>query len=552
MLFVDGIGCGGLQNMRTRELFVFILTVGTALVAAGGVAQNQWKAAGQRWWAHIEYLASNDLQGRGTGTAGYQKAADYVAAQFKSAGLEPAGIQGYFQPVDFLERLPDPSQETAALVREGKAEPLAIPEDVRLGLRGDPRAVDAPAVFVGYGFAVPELHYDDFAGQNLRGKIAVYVAGGPKGMPNALMAHSQSAAERWKAMRQAGAIGMVSIANPKTMEIPWSRGGKPAEPRPTFLLADSALDEVPGLQLSMTVNPARAERFFQGSGHSFSEILGDADADRPLPHFPLAVSIRARAAYQQQKSSSPNVVGLLPGRDPKLKNEYVVISAHLDHLGVGAPVNGDPIYHGAMDDASGVASLIEIARSFRSDRLQPKRSILFLAVTAEEQGELGSIFFAHHPTVPLGQIVADINMDMYLPLFPLKYLEVQGLQESTLGDDIRAVCQANGVIVQADKVPSANRFIRSDQYSFVKMGVPALAFKFGWTFGSPEEKIFNDWIHTRYHSPADNLEQPVDKAAAAQFDRILEQLALRVADAAARPSWEPDSFFRRFAEHPAD
>jgi Zn-dependent M28 family amino/carboxypeptidase len=174
-----------------------------------------------------------------------------------------------------------------------------------------------------------------------------------------------------------------------------------------------------------------------------------------------------------------------------------------------------------------------------------------MAVTAEEQGELGSIYYAHHPTVPIHQIVADINMDMFLPLFPLKYLEVQGLGESTLGDDIRAVCKRNQVIVQADKVPSANRFIRSDQYSFVKMGVPALAFKFGWTFGSPQEKIFNTWIHTRYHSPSDDLKQPVDLEAAAKFDHILEQLTLRVADAEARPRWEPNSFFRRFAGHPA-
>ncbi|HEV2388795.1 MAG TPA: M28 family metallopeptidase [Candidatus Acidoferrales bacterium] len=543
--------------MSTRKQLAPMISFIACLAAAGAAGQAarvgriDWQAAGQRWWAHIEYLASNDLQGRGTGTPGFQKAAAYVAAQFKNAGLEPAGLSGYFQPVDFIERQPDESNSTAALVSGGKAAPLAIGEDVRLGLRGDLAAVDAPAVFVGYGFAVPELHYDDFAHLDLRGKIALYLSGGPKGIPSALMAHSQSAAERWKAMRQAGAIGMASIQNPRTMEIPWNRGGARPVPRPVFLLADPALDEVAGLRLSMTVNPAHADRFFQGSGHSFQELLADADAGRPLPHFPLAVSIRAHAAYREGKAVSPNVVGLLPGADPELKKEYVVISAHLDHLGVGTPVNGDPIYHGAMDDASGVASLIEVARGFRSDRLRPKRSILFLAVTAEEQGELGSIYFARHPTVPPGQIVADLNMDMFLPLFPLKYLEVQGLAESTLGDDIRAVCRANGVIVQADKVPSANRFIRSDQYSFVKTGVPALAFKFGWTFGSPEEKTFNDWIHTRYHSPDDNLSQPVDKAAAAQFDRILEQLALRVADAAGRPAWEPDSFFRRFAAPPA-
>ena len=527
-----------------------------AMAISGGAAtvrkKTNWKAAGERWWAHIEYLASVAMQGRGTETDAYQKAADYVAAQFKKEGLAPAGTDGYFQKVDFDVRELERGKSSVALVRGGKAEPLDLAEDVRVGVGGDPADVDAPAVFVGYGFAVPELKYNDFAGLNLRGKVAVFLTGGPKGMPHALEAHSQSAEERWKALKAAGAIGVVAIPNPRTMEIPWTRPGeqKPV-PRPTFLLADPALREQPGMRLSLYANPAHAERFFAGSGHSFEEILDDAAANRPLPHFPLAVRIRAHVAYKRWRASSPNVAGVLRGSDPTLRNEYVVISAHLDHLGIGTPVNGDAIYNGAMDDASGIASVIEIARSFRVDRLRPKRSILFLAVTAEEQGELGSVYFAHHPTVPVHQIVADINMDMYLPLFPLKYLEVQGLEESTLGDDIRAVCKANGVIVQADKVPSANRFIRSDQYSFVKMGVPALAFKFGWTFGSPQEKIFNNWIHTRYHAPSDDLRQkPVDKAAAARFDRILELLALRVANKKARPTWEPTSFFRRFAAHP--
>jgi Zn-dependent M28 family amino/carboxypeptidase len=223
----------------------------------------------------------------------------------------------------------------------------------------------------------------------------------------------------------------------------------------------------------------------------------------------------------------------------------VVVSAHLDHLGIGEPVNGDRIYNGAMDDASGDASLIEIARAMKGS--QPKRSILFLSVTGEEKGELGSQYFAAHPTVP-GTIVADINMDMYLPLFPLKYLEVQGLGESTLGDDVRAVASEAGVQIQADKEPEHNRFIRSDQYSFIKKGVPALAFKFGWVSGTPEEKTFKAWYAERYHGPSDDLSQAVDLEAAAQFNAILEKLALRVADADHRPEWKSDSFFRRFAQ----
>jgi Zn-dependent M28 family amino/carboxypeptidase len=311
-------------------------------------------------------------------------------------------------------------------------------------------------------------------------------------------------------------------------------------------LRDPGPDVAPAMQVSITFNPKHAEMLFAGSGHTFDDVLAALNADKPLPHFPLAVKIRSRLSMTHSEVKSENVVGVLPGSDPRVKNEYVVVSAHLDHLGIGEPVNGDKIYNGAMDDASGDASLIEIARALKDSGARPKRSILFLSVTGEEKGELGSQYFAAHPTVS-GPIVADINMDMYLPLFPLKYLEVQGLGESTLGDDVRAVAEQAGVQVQADKEPEHNRFIRSDQYSFIKKGVPSLAFKFGYIPGAPEEKIFKAWYSERYHAPSDDMSQTVDMAAAAQFNAILEKLALRVADADHRPEWKADSFFRRFA-----
>jgi Zn-dependent M28 family amino/carboxypeptidase len=310
-------------------------------------------------------------------------------------------------------------------------------------------------------------------------------------------------------------------------------------------LADPALS-TSGTGFGVTWNPAKADQLFEGSGHTIAEILDAADHDRPLPHFALTAKVRAHVSTSTDTVQSRNVVGLRPGSDPQLKNEYVILSAHLDHLGVGQPVNGDAIFNGAMDNASGIASLIEVARSLNAGHVQTKRSILFLAVTGEEKGELGSLYFAARSTVP-GRIVADINMDMFLPLFPLRYLEVQGLNESTLGDDIRAVAAAAKVEVQADKEPNANRFIRSDQYSFIKKGVPALAFKFGWIPGSPEEKIFRNWYSTRYHGVADDTSQPVDLAAAAQFNSILTALLERVADAPEAPEWKSDSFFRRFA-----
>ncbi len=224
------------------------------------------------------------------------------------------------------------------------------------------------------------------------------------------------------------------------------------------------------------------------------------------------------------------------------------MSAHLDHVGVGRPVEGDNIYNGAMDDASGIASVLEIARVMKETGAKPKRSIIFLAVTAEEKGELGSRYFAAHPTVPLKNIVADINLDMFLPLYPLKVIEVQGLTESSLGTQIRAAAKGLGVDVQTDREPEQNRFIRSDQYSFIREGIPSLAFKFGYEFGSPEEKIRLAWVKERYHKPSDDLTQPVDTSAAALFDRVIADLLERVADDPARPEWNADSFFKRFAK----
>ena len=207
----------------------------------------------------------------------------------------------------------------------------------------------------------------------------------------------------------------------------------------------------------------------------------------------------------RSEAKSENVVGVFPGHDPSLKNEYVVVSAHLDHVGIGEPVHGDRIYSGAMDNASGTASLIEVARLMKDSGAKPKRSILFVAVTGEEKGLLGSQYFATHPTVS-GPMVADLNMDMFNPIFPLKYLEVQGLAESTLGEDIRAVAEPLGVEVQPDQEPEHNLFIRSDQYSFIKQGVPALTFKFSYVPGTPEEKLFKAWLTERYHAPADDLD----------------------------------------------
>ena len=526
---------------------IYISAFVLLVAAATPAAKDEAKAAGKRWWSSVKYLASDKLQGRATGSPGYLKAAQYVAKQFAKESLKPIGTDGFFQPVQFESRQIDETYSSLALVRNGTTTQLKLGDDAILRPAGDPPPqIDAPAFFVGYGMSVPEANYDDLAGLDLRGKIAVYLSSGPSSIKDPLRAHEESLGERWKALRAVGAIGIAVIPNPAEQEVPWERMAA-NRGQPALELADASLRRDQGLQIDLTINPYKADEFLAGSGHSFAEIVAAAKAHQPLPHFALAGNFRATINLHRASAQSPNVAGVLEGSDPELAKEYVIVSAHLDHLGVGAPVNGDTIYNGAMDNASGVAALIEIAHDFRANHTQPKRSVIFLAVCGEEEGELGSWYFANHPTVPAQSIISDINMDMFLPLFPLQFLQVQGLDESTLGDDVRAVGRSEGVVVIEDEQPEANRFIRSDQYSFVQRGVPALAFKFGFRMGSPEEKTYNEWVHTRYHSPSDDTKQPVDKEAAARLCHLLYSLANRVADESGRPVWEPSSFFRRFA-----
>jgi len=523
-----------------------------SVVLAGTLFAADLAQEGQRWWSHIQVLADDKMEGRNTGSEGHKRAALYVAEQFDNAGLAPAGTSGYMQAVKFNVTQIDEPQSSLVVAKKvknvWKTTPLKLGEDAVLTVRdGLAPAIDAPAVFVGYGLAIPEANYDDFAGLDLKGKILVYLTGGPPTIPSALRAHYSSRPERWKAMEKAGAVGIVELPNPRSMDIPWSRAAL-ARFGPTMSIADPAFEEIHGLKFAARINPAHADKILNDSGTSLADLLELVNNRLPLPKFPLNLNLRAKVAIKHSQVESQNVVGVLAGSDPRLKSEYVVFSAHLDHVGISEPINGDKIYNGAMDDASGVASLIEIANMLKAQKAKLKRSVLFLTVTGEEKGLLGSRYFSVNPTVAKQNIVADINMDMFLPLFPLRYLEVQGLAESTPGNDIREVCEKAGVAVQADKEPDRNLFIRSDQYSFIRQGVPALAFKFGYEPGSPEETTAKNWLQNRYHAPSDDLNQPVDLAAAAKFDRILLDLGTKVANAKDRPQWNANSFFRRFAE----
>ena len=521
----------------------------TGCFTTGVAAQQPAKYFdGKTWWGHVKVLADDNMEGRETGSAGLRRAEAYVVQQLTESGVQPAGTDGFYQPVKFISRQIIERDSSVALVRNGAVEPLILGEDAYFNVRADlsPEEVNAPLVFVGYGLQVPEKSYDDLAGLDLKGKVAVIVNGSPADIPTALASHYQSAAERWKALREAGAIGIVSIPNPASMDVPWSRMSL-NRAHVQMDLADAEFHETAGEKLYLTFNPAQAERLFAGSGHTFSEVAELAKVRKPLPRFPLSVSIKARAHVETQQVESANIVGRIPGTDPKLKNEYVVLSAHIDHIGIGEPVDGDRIYNGAMDNGSGSALLLDMAASLKNHPEKLRRSILFLFVTAEEKGLLGSKYFAAHPTVDPKSIVADINVDMFLPIVPLKVLTVQGLAESDLGDRAREVAQSLGVRVQPDPEPLRNVFIRSDQYNFVRHGIPALMLDIGFEPGTPEQQIFKDWLTHRYHAPSDDLNQPVDLAAAALYEEIVRELLISVANDDHRPHWKPDSFFRRYA-----
>ena len=522
---------------RTLTLLLALLLSSLSLAAQEPAA---------KWWAHVSFLATDAMAGRDTGSPEHRKAAEYIAAEFKKAGLEPGGTDGYFQSIRFRSRRIVEAQSSLALVRPGGVvEAVELGEEATFSMRIEPApSVEAPIVFAGYGLQVPEAKHDDLAGLDLKGKIELLLTGGPSHIPGPLLAHYQSI--RWEYLKKAGAVGVFAIQNPKGQDIPWDRS-KLSRFMPALAIADSALDETLGQQAAVTINPARAERFFTGSGHTFKELLVLSNEGKVLPRFVIPATARVKVAIEAKTIESDNVVGVLRGSDATLRNEYVAVSAHIDHVGVGEPIGGDRIYNGAMDNASGIATLIETAAAAASAGAA-RRSIVFVAVTAEEKGLLGSRYFANRPSMAGGKIVANLNTDMFLPLFPLKSLVVQGLEESDLAEDLKLVARPLALEVLSDPEPERNAFIRSDQYSFIKTGVPALSLKVGFVRGSAEHQAVLKWRNERYHAPSDDLAQPINRQAAEDFGKVYLAVVQAVANRPTSPQWNGNSFFRRFAK----
>jgi Zn-dependent M28 family amino/carboxypeptidase len=519
----------------TRSLFAAIfLAVTTPTLAL---------AQADTWWGHVTALADDSMRGRETGSPEHRKAAEYVASIFQRAGLEPAGTDGWFQPVRFRVRRINEPGSSLELVRGGKAERLAFGTDATINLRGSSAGkVDAPLVFIGYGLVSPAHGLDDLKGLDLKGKGAVVLAGAaPGGVPGPALAAARAAGA--EALGEAGAIGVLTVASPHA-DIPWDRYAL-SRLHPQMRFATDTGAASGHTTITLVLNHSRAERVFAGAPQRYAALQALADSGAPLPRFDLPVRLRATVAVDESDAVSDNVVGRLPGADPSVTSEYVALTAHLDHLGVGQSQGGDSIYNGAMDNASGIATLLEAATTLGRRQGRPRRSLLFVAVTAEEKGLLGSDWFAEHPQLPAGSsIVADLNTDMFLPLNPLRQLLVNGLEESDLADDVRRAAAKAGVEVITDPEPERNAFVRSDQFSFIRRGIPALSLKGGFALGTPEHERILRWRKERYHGVEDEVTQPVDRQAAADFNRLYPEVILEVANRATRPAWYPTSAFR--------
>lgn len=531
---------------RSRHIVVTLLVSAGALapapLASQAAAARPAQAppagsAAEAWWRHVQVLAHDSLKGRDTGSPGHESAVRYIARQFEAAGLEPGGTDGWLQRVEFVEVKLDAERVTLAMrPATGSWVPLAVGRDLRLAPRPSTGDIEAPLVFAGYGLSLPQAGVDDLAGLDVKGKIVVHVNAVPKGLSAALQAHGTRS--RWTAMQQAGAVGIIAIGAGGVWNDAGGAGGV------AVALADTMLDDTRGQRLNATANPALASRLFVGTALVWDSIVALVRRGDKLPTAALNVTLRATLPTVRRTLSSPNVVGVLPGTDATLRNEIVVYTAHTDHTGTfkGPVLTGDSIFNGAMDNASGAATLIETARLV-AKRGGNKRTLAFVGVTAEERGLLGSRYFAAHPSLRNGMVVANLNTDMFLPLIPLTGVFASGYEESDLADDLDAVTKARGLEVLPDPEPEQNRFVRSDQYSFIRRGIPALAFKVGYRTGTPEEKTWQAWVRDHYHKLSDDITQPVDFTTAAGFNEMYADLALRVANRAKRPAWRPTSFF---------
>lgn len=518
--------------------------------------------------AHVEYLADDARLGREAGEPGYDDAAKYVAEQFAALGLEPGGDDGWFQQVELRSYKVDTESLEFVIHRDGVDTALEYREE--FGMFGDPvreaSSVRAEVVFVGHGVHAPEYGYSDYDGIDVEGKIVAAFSNAPEILNNEERAFHASGKRKSQLAVERGAVGSISLRNRRSEErYPWDRykGRMGKRFAMTWVGADGgAANYYPELQASSTINLDAAEQLFGLSPMSFQEAL-EANEEGRVASTNLGVEVTMSRRSEHKSVTSPNVIGTIRGTDPELADEYIVYTAHLDHVGVrddhGSHDHGDEeaveedekkegpkdsLYNGAYDNAMGVALMLETARALIA--APPKRSVLFVALTAEEKGLLGSEYFAHYPTVPAGSMVANINLDMPLFIFPPADLVAFGSERSSLQPFVETSAQDEGFSLTPDPLPEENLFVRSDQISFVRQGVPAVYLIPGFTSTNEDEDgeaLFRDHLKNHYHEPSDDMSRPVHWDSARRFARANARIGFAVGQAAERPEWNEGDFF---------
>ncbi|QIP12856.1 M28 family peptidase [Spirosoma aureum] len=499
--------------------------------------------------AAMHFLADDALEGRKPGTRGFALAANYMQTQLEALGLQPAGENNTYRQAVPLRRW-QVREKTSFLTLSFKDGEKTLLYGQQFILNPNPdhanSDVSAPVVFVGYGVSAPELGYDDYANIDVKGKIVAYVNGAPTIFPSNQRAYYSSAKAEIAAAH--GAVGVLSFSLPTDLRnrietaAPRTRQGiyrwldKRGKPQRTF----------PAIKGSASLSDSTARLIFTNSATSFSDAVAAVMKNRSQA-FPLNISAQMHTQTDAVEDvAGQNVVAVLPGSDPVLKNEYIVYVAHLDHLGIGRPVKGDSIYNGAHDNASGVAINLETARLFASLPKAPRRSLVFVGVTGEEMGLLGSDYFASNPTVPKDKIVANFCLDMPFFFHPLLDIVPYGAEHSSLGHETELAAAFVGVQISPDPIPEQTVFMRSDHFSFVRQGIPAIYIKSGSQTGNPNldgTKLNLDWRATIYHSPQDDINQPFDFNAAAKHVQLQFLIGYLAAQADSRPTWNKGDFF---------
>jgi len=533
--------------MRLALTLLALLT----FCATPAQAEDPERLLQERLQAHIEFLADDLLRGRQPGTDGYDIAAAYVASQFRQMGLQPAGTDGsYFQPVPLRRAWLNPGSVALELFREGKTRKFNYVEEFYRGasLAHTESNVEAEIVFAGYGIDAPPLNYSDLDDVDLSGKVAVILAGQPVDFPSEEGAHFASGREITKNLANRGAVGVIRIHTPRSEQrFAWKRvESMVGMPSMGWLDQDGeAFAAFPSMRGGVVLHSPAAGILFEGAEFSLAELLAKDEAGEPLPTFEMPGKIRMSQASRHESITSPNVAAYLPGSDPLLNAEFMVYTAHLDHLGELHGEHDDTINNGALDNASGISVMLETARLFTQQEA-PRRSVLFLAVTAEEKGLVGSEYFARNPTVPTARMAAVVNLDMPLLLYDFGDVIAFGAEHSTLGETVRQAAEQAGVALTPDPFPEQNIFVRSDHYRFVQQGVPSVFLVTGTKSmdgKTDTQAIFEGFLQKHYHTPSDDTTLPIDYAAAARFTRLNFDIGERVANERERPRWHEGDFF---------